>query len=287
MSLPINKLINSRYIVTKLIGSGGMSEIYVANDIYYQRTVAIKILKPEQLNKTNIARFKNEIRFASAVNNAHVEKIFNVGEYEGSPFMTYELFRGKTVKETLDSRGKFLPLEAIDNMLQVLDGIKSIHDHEILHNDIKPDNMMLMHDGTIKIVDFGIATHINDSAFTHLLASAQYVAPEVIINKSFSIQSDIYSLGITFFEFLTGKTPFMKSNTKEELAAHLNENVPSLKNYIQHNLVNELDYVINKATNRNLLKRYKNCGEFINDLIKLKNKEPLHNKGFFAKLFQK
>lgn len=276
MPLPLSQLIDSRYVITKSIAVGGMAEIYEANDTFYHRPVSIKILKESSLKKEDEDLFINEIRFASAFNNAHIYKVYNVGKYEGRLFMVYEQMKGRTVKDILDERGHFGSNESINYMLQLFNAVKLIHSRDITHNDLKPDNIILLHDGTIKLVDFGIATHTSDSGFKTLLASPQYVAPEVLKNKRYTVQSDIYSLGIVLFEFLTGKTPFMKHNSQEEIKAHLLEDVPSLKQF--PNVLNASDYdvVISRATNKNLNKRYKNIFEFEEDILKIKKGEKLN-----------
>ena len=283
MSLPLNKLIDSRYIIVRKIGEGGMSEIYQASDTYYHHDVALKILKSSSNSSENIERLKNEIRFVTAFNDSHIEKVYNIGTYQGRLFMTYELFKGLTIKELLDERGSLSRQEAVDYMIQILKGVSLIHSRNILHNDLKPDNLIITHDGTVKIFDFGIATHKENSKFDKLLASAQYVAPEVIINKEFSPQSDIYSLGTILFELITGKTPFMKGNTQEEIKAHLTENIPSISKYRNIDGYQEIDYVIAKATNRNLNKRYQSADEFLLDLNKIKEGKIIKSKFGFIK----
>lgn len=278
MSLPFSQLIDNRYVITKLIAVGGMAEIYEANDTFYHRPVSIKILKESSLKAEEIGLFENEIRFASTFNNSHIYRIYNVGKYNNRPFMVYEAMKGKTLKDALDERGHFTVTESINFMLQICDALKLMHSHKITHNDLKPDNIMILHDGTIKLVDFGIATHTFDSYFTRLLASARYVAPEVLTSKQYSIQSDIYSIGIILFEFITGKTPYMKSNSQEEIKAHLYENIPSLKTLININNYQSFDLLIKRATDRDLKNRYKTVNEFEKDLLVLKNGGKLKNK---------
>jgi len=259
-----------------------MAEIYEANDTFYHRPVSIKIMKDTSLTKEDVNRFKNEINFASALNNDHIYKIYNVGDYENRPFMVYEAFKGKTLKDALDERGHFTSEESINFLLQICDGVKTIHSHEITHNDLKPDNIMILHDNALKIVDFGIATHIYDNEVKTLLASAQYVAPEVIISKKYTKQSDIYSLGIILFEFLTGKTPYLRANTKEEIHAHLYENIPSLNMYGDFPNMESLDLIIKKATNKKINERYSTVSEMIQDLNHVKNGEKIKKKSLFG-----
>lgn len=283
--LPFNKLLDSRYIVTKMIAVGGMAEIYECHDTFTRRTVAMKILKEATTNFENVESFKNEVRLASAFNDAHVFKIFNVGSIDARPYMTYEILNGKTMKEVLDERGSFDSDEAIDYMIQIASTVRLIHSHEITHNDLKPDNLMLLHDGIIKVVDFGIATRCLEPAKTHLFGSAQYLDPDVILSKTYTKQSDIYSLGIILFEFVTGKTPFMKCNSHEEMKAHLNEEIQSISDIgnIKHS--KQLDKIVRKATCKNKKERYQSVDEMLDDLLEIKSKNKDNQKGMFSRLF--
>lgn len=285
--LPFNKLLNSRYIVTKMIASGGMAEIYECNDVYTHKTVAMKIMKDSKVSFENTESFKNEIRLASAFNDAHIFKIFNVGLIDSRPYMTYEIIHGKTMKDVLDERGSFDVDEAVDYMIQIASTVKLIHSHEITHNDLKPDNLMLLHDGIIKVVDFGIATRTFDASKKQLFGSAQYLDPDVIVTKKYTKQSDIYSLGIILFEFITGKTPFLKTNSNDEMKAHMTEEIPSLKSIGNFKYANLLDNIIKKATTHNKKDRYSSIDEFLNNLNEIKVKKIERKTNIFMKLLHK
>lgn len=266
--IPESTILSSRYIISKHIATGGMAEIYEATDTYYHLPVGIKIIKESACNDNNLALFRNEINIASIFNNEHIYHIYNVGEYHGRPFMVYELLNGFIMKEILDERGSFSLEETKGYFIQILDAIKDIHNKNISHNDLKPDNLIYLHDGTIKLVDFGIASHFN-TKYKKFITSASYVAPEAIKNKCFTAQSDIYSLGIIFFEFLTGKTPYMKSNTKDELNAHLKEKIPSIKNLAFTTDYKKIDKFIKRCTNKSLRRRYKTVNEVEKGLLDL------------------
>lgn len=288
MIFPINKVVNSRYIVTKFISNGGFGEIYEANDTYLRKSVALKILKEDfSYSIEEKERFENEARYASMFSHPHIVSIYNFDYYQKIPFISYELMKGKTLKDYIDERGYLYPEESINIMLQILDGVKHIHSRDVIHNDLKPDNLFMFFDGTIKISDFGIASHLKDEMPDSLKVSVMYAAPEVLSKKMYSKQSDIYSLGIIFYEFLTGKTPFMKNNKDEEIEAHLIGNIPSIRYVNNINQVEKYDYVILKATERDLKRRYKDVDEMIIDLLKIKNNEPIDKPGLFRKLFKK
>lgn len=286
MSLPLNRVLLSRYILFRHIASGGMADIYEANDLVLNRDVALKFLKDKSLtNDYELELFKNEARYASIFNHPHIMKIYNVGEYEGQPFVSYELLKGKTLKEVLDERGKLSFDESLDYMLQILDGVDTLHEREIIHNDLKPDNLFIISDGTIKIVDFGIATHSSSREQKETLGSVNYVAPEILTNKKRSFQSDIFSLGVILFELLTGKTPFEGSTSKEVIDSVIKKNVPSIKSYTNISNYEDFDYIIANATNKNVFNRYKSCKEFMNDLNKIKRHERVKKSGFFSRWF--
>ena len=290
MILPINKLVDSRYVPTRFLASGGMAEIYEANDTYRHKPVAIKIIK-EQFNDSifELERFQNEARYASMFSHPHIVKIYNVGEYQKNFFIVLELMRGRTLKDYLDERGYLSLDDAINITLQLLDATKHIHERKILHNDIKPENLFLFLDGNIKLIDFGIASHF-DEEVDKVNASILYTAPEVLRSGRYSVQSDIYATGVLLFELLTGKNPFDKNaKTEEVINYRLTADVPSLKGYVHFSdRLKEIDHVIQKATNRVLNSRYKNDDEIINDLLEIKNGDKTPKKvGFFQRVFGK
>ena len=287
MAIELNKLFLSRYIIYRHLASGGMADVYEANDVVIKKPVALKFLKSKYLDDAyQVQQFENEARSIAIFNNPHIMRIYNVGIYEGQPFVSYELLRGKTLKEVLDNRGRLSYDEAIDYMLQIVDAVSHIHEKEIIHNDLKPDNIFVLSDGNIKICDFGISSHINERNQKEAMGSILYLAPEVLQNRKLSVQSDIYSLGVMLFEFLTGHLPFFGRTQKEVIDAIVNEEFPSLKRFISLDNVDDLDYVINKASNRLAINRYKSIKEFASDLKKIKNHTKVRKGGLFARLFK-
>ena len=287
MSFSIGQTIDSRYVLYRYVASGGMANIYEANDRYLNKAVALKFLKEKYLEDPNaIEQFKNEARFTSIFNHVNIMKIYNVGEWQSRPYISYELLKGKTLKEILDTRGNLSYDESLDYMLQISEGINNVHSLGILHNDLKPDNLYLIYDGTIRICDFGIATHISSKEEKHILGTVNYLAPEVIQNKKYSVQSDIYSLGIIFFELLTGDLPFEGNNAQEVIEAHVKGALVSTQYRLLNAYNRDIDYVINKAINRSINNRYKTVKEFTADLNKIKNREPIVKDRFFKRLFK-
>lgn len=289
MILPINQLVDNRYIPRRFIASGGMAEIYEANDTYCHKTVAIKIIKEELSdNIFDLERFKNEARYTAMFAHPHIIKIYNIGKYKKQLFISYEIMRGKTLKDYLDERGHLSLEDSLNYTLQLLEATKHIHEREILHNDIKPDNVFLFLDGNIKLIDFGIATHFDEEG-DKVNASILYTAPEVLKTGKYSLQSDIYAVGVFLYELLTGKNPFMSNASSEEIIKmRMVNDVPYINTY-SHNYeqFDDINFVIQKATNRFVNNRYKSDEEFINDLIKIKNGERLQKRGFLFKIFNR
>lgn len=289
MILPIDKLVDNRFIPTKFIASGGMAEIYEAHDTYCHKAVAIKVIKEQFKDSVfELERFKNEARYASMFSHPHIIKIFNIGKYLDNFFISLELMRGRTLKDMLDERGYLSLGDSLNYILQLLSATKHIHERKVLHNDIKPENVFIFLDGNLKLIDFGIATHIGEE-WDKVNASILYTAPEVLRNGFYSVQSDIYATGVLLFELLTGKNPFDK-NLKLDAAIEyrLNATVPSIKGQVHFaEFVDDVDYVIQKATNKVINNRYKNDDEFIADLSKIKNGEHIVKKNIFQRIFKK
>lgn len=287
MTLELNKLIDSRYILFRHVASGGMADIYEAQDVILSKPVALKFLKEKFIDDVDsVEQFKNESRFVSIFSHPNILKIYNVGEYNSRPYVCYELLKGKTLKELLDNRGKLSLDETLDYMSQILLGVKQMHELGILHNDLKPDNLYLLFDGTIRIVDFGAASHISYKKEKHILGTINYLAPEVISNKKYSISSDIYSLGIIFYELLTGEVPFSGESSKEVLEAHNNKELVRINEPYMNINLNDINYIINKAIYFNVNNRYKSVKDFLIDINKIKAHESLKKDGPLKKIFK-
>ncbi len=287
MALILNQTIDSRYILYRYVASGGMADIYEALDRVLNKPVALKFLKEKSLDDGNaVEQFKNEARFISIFSHMNIMKIYNYGEYEGRPYISYELLKGKTLKEILDNRGNLSFDECLDYMAQILEGMNEIHSRGVLHNDLKPDNMVLLSDGTIRICDFGIASHASSKEEVIIQGTANYLAPEVITSKKRSVQSDIYSCGIIFYEMLTGELPFYGCDSQEVLKKHATAGEVTVADKMFNSYNRDIDYIINKAINRSLGNRYRTDKEFIADLNKLKAREPIIKPGLFGRKYK-
>lgn len=290
MPVKIGSLIDGRYRVTARVGHGGMAEVYEANDIINKRTVAIKLIREDVMkNPVNLHRFENEATIAASLNHPNIVKIYNHGTVDGVPYIANEFIKGQNLKETLDFRGSLPLQEALDYMIQLSAALFYAHQHSIIHRDVKPDNLYVMSDGTIKLGDFGIAQTGKDKNSVNnkeIVGSVHYLAPEITRGQPASAQSDIYAAGVTFFELLTGHVPYNKAKAIDIAVAHVNEKFPSIKKYLP-NCPKEVEKIIYKCVKKNPKERYKNAKELNDDLIDLKNHPELlkEKKSFFARLF--
>ena len=229
-------VIDKRYRIEDVIGEGGMGLVYSAYDKFIDERVAIKFLKVASANSINVKRFENEARAMAALNHQNIISILNIGQYEDRPYMVTELIHGNTLDVELETRIKFTYIEALDIMDQLCQAIIVTHDAGVIHADIKPSNIYIMADGTIKLGDFGIAASIeqstSDKQSETIIGSTQYLAPEVCLGHPNTVQSDIYSLCVTFFQLITGRVPFDGRNNLEIATKQVKEPFPSIKKYI-------------------------------------------------------
>ena len=290
-TIKIGALVDGRYRINARIGHGGMAEVYEATDIINKRKVAIKMIREDvMVNPINLRRFQNEATIASSLSHPNIVKVFNHGTIEGRPYIANEYVKGQTMKDMLDFRASIPVAEAVGYMLQLTSALFYAHQHNIIHRDIKPQNIYVMPDGTIKLGDFGIAQAGGvDDSFTktsEIVGSVHYLAPEISQGKPASIQSDIYAAGVTFYELLTGHVPFDKDTPVNVAVAHVKEKFPPVKKYVP-NCPKEIEKIIANATRKRLGDRYKGADEFYDDLLEiskhpelLKEKKPLISRIF-------
>lgn len=207
--IKIGDRIDGRYRIVSRIASGGMADVYEASDLIYRRIVSIKVMKEELLkDPVNLARFNNETAAAASLNHPNIVKVYGRGYVDGRPYMANEYIKGQTLRDKLNFSISLSLLDACGVMLQLTSGIDYIHRHGIIHRDIKPDNLFYLSDGSIKISDFGIAAPIGTrSGDDAIQGTIYYCAPEVLTGAPASIANDIYSMGVVFYECLTGQVP--------------------------------------------------------------------------------
>lgn len=277
------QLINERYEIIKSIGEGGMANVYLAKDIILDRKVAIKVLRGDLSNDDKfIRRFQREALSASSLSHPNIVEMYDVGEDNGNYYIVMEYVEGKTLKQLLKKRGSLTVSEAIDIMLQLTDGIAHAHDSYIIHRDLKPQNIMIEEDGTIKITDFGIAMALNSTQLTQtnsVMGSVHYLPPEQANGKGSTIKCDIYSMGILFYELLTGILPFKGENAVEIALKHMKDPLPSIRKQ-NSSIPQSVENIILKATAKNPKNRYNDVKEMHSDLKKCLNEEEINQERY-------
>lgn len=265
----MNKMISDRYMIVTSLGEGGMADVYLAIDTILNREVAIKILRGElSSDPVTLLRFQREANAASKLNHPNVVDVYDVGESEGRHFIVMEYVRGRTLKQLISQRGALDKKEAVDIMMQLTSAVQHAHENHIIHRDIKPQNVLVKDDGTVKITDFGIALAHDAVQLTQndaVLGSAHYLAPETTRGEPATNQIDIYALGIVFYELLSGSVPFKGENPVQIAMKHLREDVPNIRDF-NPTLPQSIENIIIKATVKNRKLRYQSAQEMLEDL---------------------
>ena len=262
--------INNRYEIIRSIGEGGMANVYLGYDTILDRNVAIKVLRGDLANDEKfVRRFQREALSASSLAHPNIVEMYDVGEDDGTYYIVMEYVDGKTLKQLLKKRGTLTLSEAIDIMSQLTDGMAHAHDSYIIHRDLKPQNIMIKDDGQIKITDFGIAMALNSTQLTQtnsVMGSVHYLPPEQASGKGCTTKSDIYSMGIIFYELLSGSLPFRGDNAVEIALKHMREPLPSLR---EENpaIPQSIENIIRKATAKNPKNRYDTARSMHEDLL--------------------
>ncbi len=261
--------ISDRYQIIKSIGEGGMANVYLAYDTILDRNVAVKVLRGDlATDEKFVRRFQREALSASSLSNPNIVEVYDVGEDNGEYYIVMEYVEGKHLKNLLKKRGKLTVPEVIDIVLQITNGLSVAHDSYIIHRDIKPQNILILDNGLIKITDFGIAVAMNATQLTQtnsVMGSVHYLPPEQASGKGATLQSDIYSIGILMYELLTGKLPFKGDNAVEIALKHLKEPMPSIRDEIP-DIPQSVENIILKATAKNPKNRYADAREMHEDL---------------------
>ena len=268
--------INDRYEIIKSIGEGGMANVYLAKDTILDREVAVKVLRGDlSTDEKFIRRFQREALSVSNLSHPNIVEVYDVGEEDGQYYIVMEYIEGKTLKQLLNKRGALTLPEVIDIMTQLTDGLSHAHEAYIIHRDIKPQNIMIEDNGTIKITDFGIAMAVNATQFTQtnsVMGTVHYLPPEQANGKGATVKSDIYSLGILMYELLTGSVPFKGDNAVEIALKHMKEKLPSIRK--QNPLIPQsVENIVIKACAKNPRNRYDTVKEMHEDLVTAMERE--------------
>ena len=265
----IGKRIGERYEILSYIGGGGMSRVYLARDIILDRDVAVKVLNYDFSNEEELKRrFMREAQSATSLTHPHIVNIFDVGEDGEIYYLVMEYVEGQTLKEFIVSKGPLSPEVAVPIMRQLVAAISNAHYNGIIHRDVKPQNILMDKDGNVKITDFGIAMALSATAYTKtnsVLGTVHYLSPEQARGGMATKKSDIYSLGIVFYELLAGKLPFSGESAVSIALKHLQEETPSVRALFP-TIPQSVENVILKATAKDAATRYLSADDMQNDL---------------------
>lgn len=263
------RILADRYELKELIGQGGMADVYLAYDDILKREVAVKILRSSLTgDPIYITRFHREARAAAALCHRNIVEIYDVGEEDDLYYIVMEYVRGQTLKELINKRGALHYVEAVDIMKQVVSATALAHSMGIVHRDLKPQNILVTDSGIVKIADFGIASIQSLSQVTQtdtIMGSLHYLAPEIARGEKATPQSDIYALGVVFYELLRGDVPFNGESPVNIALKHMRDEIPSVRAY-NPAIPQSVENIIIKATAKNTNNRYQCADDMLDDL---------------------
>ncbi|WP_214482638.1 Stk1 family PASTA domain-containing Ser/Thr kinase [Bacillus sp. SM2101] len=255
----IGKRLNDRYDLVEVVGGGGMANVYLAKDMILDREVAIKVLRLDFSHDEDfIRRFRREAQAATSLSHPNIVTIYDVGEEDNIYYIVMEYVRGKTLKQYIQAYAPLSVQETLNIMEQLTSAISHAHQNQIVHRDIKPQNILVNNNGTVKITDFGIAMALSSTTITHtnsVLGSVHYLSPEQARGGLANKKSDIYSLGIVMFELLTGEIPFSGESVVSIALKHLQSETPSPKRW-NPDIPQSVENIILKSTAKDTLHRY-------------------------------
>ena len=261
--------VGGRYKILMQIGGGGMSHVYLAHDVILNRDVAIKILRYDFSNEEELQkRFQREALSATSLLHPNIVSVYDVGEDAEMHYIVMEYIEGKTLKKYIQEFAPLSPARTLQIMKQLASAMAHAHEYGIIHRDIKPQNVLMNEDGTVKIADFGIATSLNATALTQtnsVMGTVHYISPEQARGGIASKKSDIYSLGIVMYEMLTGQLPFSGESAVSIAIKHLQSETPSVRDF-DATIPQSVENIILRATAKDPTHRYNNVEEMLHDL---------------------
>lgn len=263
----IGMMMGDRYEILEKIGTGGMSDVYKAKCHKLNRFVAVKVLKQEfGENENFVSKFKVEAQAAAGLMHPNIVNVYDVGNENGINYIVMELVEGITLKKYIEKKARLSVKEAISIAIQVSMGIEAAHNNHIIHRDIKPQNIIISKDGKVKVTDFGIAKAATSNTITsNVMGSVHYTSPEQARGGFSDEKSDIYSLGITLFEMLTGRVPFNGDTTVAIAIKHIQEPMPTPRDYVAEIPIS-VEQIVYKCTQKSPDRRYQSMAELIEDL---------------------
>ena len=267
--IKIGDVIGERYEVIEKIGTGGMSDVYKGKDAKLNRFVAIKVLKQEFSENDNfVAKFRVEAQAAAGLMHPNIVNVYDVGEDNEIQYIVMELVEGITLKKYIEKKARLSYKEAVSIAIAVCQGIEAAHNNNIIHRDIKPQNIIISKDGKVKVTDFGIAKAATSNTITsNVMGSVHYTSPEQARGGYSDAKSDVYSLGITMFEMLTGRVPFNGETTVAIAIKHIQEEIPSPTEFVPE-IPAAVDAIVMKCCEKSPDRRYQSMAELLEDLKK-------------------
>ncbi len=265
--IKIGMLIADRYEILGKVGNGGMADVYKAKDRTLNREVAVKVLKQEfSENDTFVSKFRVEAQAAAGLIHPNIVNVYDVGEDNGVYFIVMELVNGFTLKKYILRKGRLSVRESVNIAIQVAMGLEAAHARHIIHRDIKPQNIMISREGKVKVTDFGIAkAATSDTITSNVMGSVHYTSPEQARGGFSDEKSDVYSLGITMYEMLTGHVPFDGETTVAIAIRHIEEPLPSPKEEVPQ-IPTSVDQIVMRCCEKSPDRRYANMTELLADL---------------------
>ncbi|HET8638900.1 MAG TPA: protein kinase [Solirubrobacterales bacterium] len=262
-------MLSGRYRLEAKLGSGGMSTVYLARDETLDRPVAVKVMHREMSEQEDqLARFRQEARAVAKLSHPNVVSVIDAGEDGGHPYIVFEYVEGETLKQRVSRVGALDPQEAIAYAIEVARGLAVAHSRQMVHRDIKPQNILIDDEGRAKLTDFGISRQLEQDGMTatgRVLGTTDYVAPEQAMGKAVDPRSDIYSLGVVLYEMLVGQVPFKADSQVGVAMKHVNEELPDVQSR-RPEVSAAVALVVERATAKDPARRYQAIGEMIDDL---------------------
>ena len=268
----VGRVLDGRYRVLSHIADGGMASVYLALDTRLEREVALKVMRPGlAADETFVSRFRREARSAARLSHPHVVAVFDQGEDDGSMFLAMEYVPGQTLREVMQAEGPLTPRAALDIMDPVLQALSAAHRAGIIHRDVKPENVILREDGTVKVADFGLARAVTTQTTTAqtgmLLGTVAYLSPEQVERGIADARSDVYAAGLILFEMLTGTKAFTGDSPIHVAYQHVHGSIPAPSSRVE-SVPSELDTLVALATARDPDQRPADAGEFLSEVRK-------------------
>ena len=269
MSTLLGTTLNGRYRLEARIGAGGMSTVYRSLDETLERQVAIKLMNREVATDSDqLERFRREARWVAQLSHPHIVGVIDAGEDEGRPYIVFEYIEGETLKERIRRMGRLPIAEAVAYAIEIARALGAAHSRNIVHRDVKPQNVLIDEEGSAKVTDFGIARTLDEEGLTadgRVLGTTDYVSPEQALGQAVTGQSDLYSLGVVLYEMLVGEVPFTGESQVAVAMKHVREELPDVQ-AMRPEVSAALAAVVDTATAKHLEDRYADDAELIADL---------------------